>query len=187
INAMMKQKLDAEKPVATNGTSQRQTLKMMQLSITTCLSGKLWNDQLTSKASKLEAAVQTEYKNTRESVQGSELTTKGKTLFEVLQASEKLHKELDLKEGETVCLKGENKVLAERASHVQYMVRIPPGESADELPLSAPAPCGDMREASHKDGKTSKHPGIPWAMSLQTANSLTPEATPVAPDTKKKT
>uniref|UniRef100_A0A803SYC2 Reverse transcriptase domain-containing protein n=1 Tax=Anolis carolinensis TaxID=28377 RepID=A0A803SYC2_ANOCA len=45
--------------------------------------------------------------------------------------------------------------------------------------------CGDMREASHKDGKTSKHPGVPWATSLQTANSLTLEVTQVAPDTKK--
>uniref|UniRef100_A0A803TL74 Cadherin EGF LAG seven-pass G-type receptor 3 n=1 Tax=Anolis carolinensis TaxID=28377 RepID=A0A803TL74_ANOCA len=33
--------------------------------------------------------------------------------------------------------------------------------SVDELPLSAPAPCGDMREASHKDGKNIKTSGCP--------------------------
>ncbi|XP_044282632.1 geminin isoform X1 [Varanus komodoensis] len=155
----MKPKVDAEKQLATkqvstskaNGTSQRQTLKMIQPSITGCLVGraneqtkssikrKLWSDQLISKSSKSEASVETEYRNIRGSIQASDLTSKGnpsprywkelaeerrKALYEVLQENEKLHKEIELKDGEIARLKEENGELVELASHVQYMANM---------------------------------------------------------------
>ncbi|XP_028593394.2 geminin isoform X2 [Podarcis muralis] len=162
MNSRMKQKLDVEKPLATKAstsnsstsnkscTSQRQTLKMIQPSITGCLVGrakeqakssikrKLWSDQLTSKASKPEVAVETEHRTVR-GVQASDLTVKGnpssrywkelaeerrKALYEVLQENEKLHKEIELKDGEIARLKEENEELAELASHVQYMANM---------------------------------------------------------------
>nr|XP_034981060.1 geminin isoform X1 [Zootoca vivipara] len=163
MNSRMKQKLDVEKPLATkqastsntstsnkNCTSQRQTLKMIQPSITGCLVGrakedkssvkrKIWSDQLTSKVSKPEVAVETEHRTAKGVLQASDLTVKGnpssrywkelaeerrKALYEVLQENEKLHKEIELKDGEIVCLKKENEELAELASHVQYMANM---------------------------------------------------------------
>nr|XP_016848460.1 PREDICTED: LOW QUALITY PROTEIN: geminin [Anolis carolinensis] len=157
MNSRVKQKLDAEEPITTkqasrsntNSTSQRQTLKMIQPSITGCLVGrsnegkssikrKIWSDQMTSKASKPETAVEKEHINTSV-LQASDLTTKvwkvilhlnierevaeerRKALYEVLQENEKLHKEIELKDGEISRLKEENEELAELANHVQYM------------------------------------------------------------------
>ncbi|XP_033010603.1 geminin isoform X1 [Lacerta agilis] len=159
MNSRMKQKLDVEKPLATkqastsnkNCTSQRQTLKMIQPSITGCLVGrakeqakssikrKLWSDQLSSKASKPEVAIETEYKTVKGVLQASDLTVKGnpsslywkelaeerrKALYDVLQENEKLHKEIELKDAEIAYLKEENEELAELASHVQYMANM---------------------------------------------------------------
>nr|XP_060630895.1 geminin isoform X1 [Anolis sagrei ordinatus] len=157
MNSRVKQKLGAEEPITTkqasrsntDSTSQRQTLKMIQPSITGCLVGrsnegkssikrKLWSDQMTSKASKPEAAVEKEHRNTGV-IQASDLTTKGnpssqywkevaeerrKALYEVLQENEKLHKEIELKDGEISRLKEENEELAELANHVQYMTNM---------------------------------------------------------------
>ncbi|XP_042320358.1 geminin [Sceloporus undulatus] len=158
MNSRAKQKLDAQEPTTTkasrsntNCTSQRQTLKMIQPSITGCLVGrsneqakpsikrKLWSDQTISKTSKPESVVEKEYTNTSRDLQASDLTTKGnpspqywkelaeqrrKALYDVLQENEKLHKEIELKEGEIVHLKEENKELMELANHVQYMANM---------------------------------------------------------------
>uniref|UniRef100_A0A803TDV5 Geminin DNA replication inhibitor n=1 Tax=Anolis carolinensis TaxID=28377 RepID=A0A803TDV5_ANOCA len=142
MNSRVKQKLDAEEPITTkvkkqqsntNSTSQRQTLKMIQPSITGCLVGrsnegkssikrKIWSDQMTSKASKPETAVEKEHINTSV-LQASDLTTKG--ILEVAEERRKalyeLHKEIELKDGEISRLKEENEELAELANHVQYM------------------------------------------------------------------
>ncbi|XP_053106710.1 geminin isoform X2 [Hemicordylus capensis] len=158
MNSRMKQKLEAEESSTVKGstsnassTFQRQTLKMIQPSITGCLVGrinkqtkssikrKLWSDPPISKASKPEVAVETEYRNTTGVIQASDLTVKGnpssrywkelaeerrKALYEVLQENEKLHKEIELKDGEIACLKEENEELAELAGHVQYMANM---------------------------------------------------------------
>uniref|UniRef100_A0ABM5GAY0 Geminin isoform X2 n=1 Tax=Pogona vitticeps TaxID=103695 RepID=A0ABM5GAY0_9SAUR len=158
MNSRVKQKLDDEKPIAVkvstnnrNYKSERQTLKMIQPSITGCLVGraneqtkstikrKLRSDQLVSKASKSEVTIEMKYKNTGGVIQASDLTTKGnpssrywkelaeerrKALYEVLQENEKLHKEIEVKEAEIAHLKEENEELAELASHVQYMTNM---------------------------------------------------------------
>ncbi|XP_063155060.1 geminin isoform X2 [Candoia aspera] len=155
MNSKMKQQSNTEKhPTVkqvstsnTNCTSQRQTLKMIQPSITGCLVGraneakssvkkKFWSDQLISKASKPEAADKMEHRNIRGTIQPSDLTAKGnpsyqywkelaeerrKALYEVLQENEKLHQEIELKDSEIARLKEENEELAELAGHVHYM------------------------------------------------------------------
>ncbi|XP_061449558.1 geminin isoform X3 [Rhineura floridana] len=214
MNSRMKQKLDAEKPLvtkastsSTNSTSQRQTLKMIQPSVTGCLVGrtseqaklsikrKLWSDQLTSKASKSEVAVETEYRNVRGGVQASDLTAKGnpssqywkelaeerrKALYEVLQENEKLHKEIELKDGEIAHLKEENEELAELAGHVQYMAnmierltgQVPESlEALKNLDLEEIAYEGDSAE-EELDGKSE---GEPSQLSSNSADLLTNE------------
>ena len=157
MNSRVKQKLDDEKPVAVkvsasnaNYRSQRQTLKMIQPSITGCLVGrtneqakssikrKFRVDQFVSKASKSEVTIETKCRNSGV-IQASDLTTKGnpsshywkelaeerrKALYEVLKENEKLHKEIEVKEVEIARLKEENEELAELASHVQYMANM---------------------------------------------------------------
>ncbi|XP_066482129.1 geminin isoform X3 [Tiliqua scincoides] len=160
MSSRMKQKPDAEKSSVTkqgstsntNGAPQRQTLKMIQPSISGCLVGranetkssikrKLWSDQLASKTSRPETAVELEHRV----VKASDLMAKGnpssqywkelaeerrKALYEVLQENEKfinlsqLHKEIELKDGEIARLKEENEELAELAGHVQYMANM---------------------------------------------------------------
>ncbi|XP_058034125.1 geminin isoform X3 [Ahaetulla prasina] len=157
MNSKMKPQSNTEKPSVkqvstnkTNCTSQRQTLKMIQPSITGCLVGrtneakssikkKCGNDQLISKVSKPEAADKIEYRNTRGAIQPSDLTAKGnpsfqywkelaeerrKALHEVLQENEKLHQEIELKTSEIARLKEENEELAELADHVHYMANM---------------------------------------------------------------
>ncbi|XP_039181358.1 geminin [Crotalus tigris] len=157
MNSKMKQQSNTEKhPSAkvstsiTNCTSQRQTLKMIQPSITGCLVGraneakssvkkKFWNDQLISNVSKPEAADKIEHRNIRGAIQPSDLTVKGnpsfqywkelaeerrKALHEVLQENEKLHQEIELKNSEIARLKEENEELAELAGHVHYMANM---------------------------------------------------------------
>ncbi|KAM3839208.1 geminin isoform 1-T1 [Vipera latastei] len=158
MNSKMKQQSNTEKhPPAkqvstsiTNCTSQRQTLKMIQPSITGCLVGraneakssvkkKFWNDQLISNVSKPETADKIEHRNIRGAIQPSDLTAKGnpsfqywkelaeerrKALHEVLQENEKLHEEIELKNSEIARLKEENEELTELAGHVHYMANI---------------------------------------------------------------
>ncbi|KAJ6664445.1 hypothetical protein lerEdw1_007102 [Lerista edwardsae] len=156
MTSRMKQKPNIETSTTkaptsnTNGVFQRQTLKMIQPSITGCLVGrakeqtkssikrKLWNDQFASKTSRPETA-ELEHRNAKGGVQASDLTAKGspsshywkelaeerrKALYDVLQENEKLHKEIELKDGEIAHLKEENEELAELAGHVQYMANM---------------------------------------------------------------
>ncbi|XP_032079381.1 geminin [Thamnophis elegans] len=156
MNSKMKPQSNTEKHPSvkqvstnnTNCTSQRQTLKMIQPSITGCLVGRTneakssikknsWNDQLISK--KPEAADKIEQRNVRGAIQPSDLTTKGnpsfqywkelaeerrKALHEVLQENEKLHQEIELKTSEIARLKEENEELSELAGHVHYMANM---------------------------------------------------------------
>ncbi|XP_074128954.1 geminin isoform X2 [Sminthopsis crassicaudata] len=101
---------------------------------------KLWNDQVTSKSSNTDVALDPEHSE-NENLEGvsqeafdlmikenpppqywKEVAEKRrKALYEVLQENEKLHKEIEQKDNEIAHLKEENKELAELAGHVQYM------------------------------------------------------------------
>ncbi|XP_075441688.1 geminin [Ascaphus truei] len=131
----------------------RRTLKVIQQSAAGCLVGrvkepakgfstkrKLWNDQFTSKKAKVEVAVDPEHRENRSiSSEAFDLMVtenpsfqywKGvaeerrKALYEALQENEKLHKEIELKDGEIAHLKQENDELKELAEHVQYMANM---------------------------------------------------------------
>ncbi|NWI21110.1 GEMI protein, partial [Crypturellus soui] len=130
-------------------TAPRRTLKMIQPSAAGCLVGrhneekssikrKLWNSKLTPKACKTEAAVDNEQENdtTDDVIQAADLMTKSipssqywkevaeqrrKALYEVLQENEKLHKEIEKKDGEIASLKEENEELLSLAEHLRYM------------------------------------------------------------------
>ncbi|XP_054841233.1 geminin isoform X2 [Eublepharis macularius] len=155
MNSRVKQKAEADKSLAakastgnTNGPFQRQTLKMIQPSVTGCLvgraneqvqtsiKGKLRSEQSISKVCKPASAMVSEHRNAKGVVQASDLMVKGnpssvywkelaeerrKALYEVLQENEKLHKEIEFKDSEIARLKEENEELAQLASHVQYM------------------------------------------------------------------
>ncbi|XP_015270218.1 PREDICTED: geminin [Gekko japonicus] len=156
MNSRVKQKAEADKSLtakasagSSNGPFQRQTLKMIQPSITGCLvgrtnkvqssiKGKLWSEQSIPNVSK-SASATSEHRNTKGVIQASDLMVKGnpssvywkelaeerrKALYEVLQENERLHKEIELKDAEIACLKKENEELAELAGHVQYMANI---------------------------------------------------------------
>ncbi|XP_074002808.1 geminin [Numenius arquata] len=133
----------------TCSAAPRRTLKMIQPSATGCLVGrrnekkssvkrKLCNNKLTSKACKAEVAVDKEQENesTNDVIQAVDLMIKGspssqywkevaeerrKALYEVLQENEKLHKEIEQKDGEIARLKEENEELMSLAEHVHYM------------------------------------------------------------------
>ncbi|KFV55721.1 Geminin, partial [Gavia stellata] len=133
---------------STCSAPPRRTLKMIQPSATGCLVGrrnekkssvkrKLWNNKFTSKACKAEVSVDKEQENENMNViQDVDLMIKGspssqywkelaeerrKALYEVLQENEKLHKEIEQKDGEIACLKEENEELMSLAEHVHYM------------------------------------------------------------------
>ncbi|XP_009576525.1 PREDICTED: geminin [Fulmarus glacialis] len=136
----------------TCSAAPRRTLKMIQPSATGCLVGrrnekkssvkrKLWNNKFTSKACKAEVSVdkEQENENMNDVIQAVDLMTKGspssqywkevaeerrKALYEVLQENEKLHKEIEQKDGEIACLKEENEELMSLAEHVHYMTSI---------------------------------------------------------------
>uniref|UniRef100_A0A8C9ENY6 Geminin DNA replication inhibitor n=1 Tax=Pavo cristatus TaxID=9049 RepID=A0A8C9ENY6_PAVCR len=126
----------------------RRTLKMIQPSAKGCLVGrcnekkssvkrKLWNNRLTSSACKTEASVdkEQENENTDGVIQAVDLIKKSpssqywkevaeerrKALYEVLQENEKLHKEIEQKDGEIARLKEENEELMSLAEHVHYL------------------------------------------------------------------
>ncbi|NWX20419.1 GEMI protein, partial [Aegotheles bennettii] len=134
---------------ATCSAAPRRTLKMIQPSATGCLVGrrnekkssvkrKLWNNKFTSKACKAEVSLdkEQENENMNDVVQAIDLMIEGspssqywkelaeerrKALYEVLQENEKLHKEIELKDGEIARLKEENEELMSLAEHVHYM------------------------------------------------------------------
>ncbi|NXV28620.1 GEMI protein, partial [Rissa tridactyla] len=136
----------------TCSAAPRRTLKMIQPSATGCLVGrpnekkssvkrKLWNNKLTSKACKAEVSVDKEQENesTNDVIQAVDLMIKGspssqywkelaeerrKALYEVLQENEKLHKEIEQKDGEIARLKEENEELMSLAEHVHYMTSV---------------------------------------------------------------
>ncbi|KGL94023.1 Geminin, partial [Charadrius vociferus] len=133
----------------TCSAAPRQTLKMIQPSAAGCLVGrrnekkssvkrKLWNNKFTSKACKAEVPgdKEQENENTKDVIQAVDLMIKGspssqywkevaeerrKALYEVLQENEKLHKEIEQKDGEIARLKEENEELMSLAEHVHYM------------------------------------------------------------------
>ncbi|NXJ78366.1 GEMI protein, partial [Trogon melanurus] len=133
----------------TCGAAPRRTLKMIQPSATGCLvgrrnekkssvKGKLWNSKLTPKTCKAEVSVDKdqENKDVNDVTQPVDLMIEGspssrywkevaeerrKALYEVLQENEKLHKEIEQKDGEIARLKEENEELLSLAEHVHYM------------------------------------------------------------------
>ncbi|NXY63011.1 GEMI protein, partial [Callaeas wilsoni] len=130
--------------------ASRQTLKMIQPSTAGSLVGrrnekkssvrrKLWNNKFVSKACKAEVSVDKEQENETDVIQAVDLMTKGspspqywkevaeerrKALYEVLQENEKLHKEIEQKDGEIARLKEENEELMSLAEHVHYMTSV---------------------------------------------------------------
>ncbi|NXT46059.1 GEMI protein, partial [Pluvianellus socialis] len=131
----------------TCSAAPRRTLKMIQPSATGCLVGrrnekkssakrKLWNNKFTSKACKAGVSVDKEQENTNDVIEAADLMIKGspssqywkevaeerrRALYEVLQENEKLHKEIEQKDGEIARLKEENEELMSLAEHVHYM------------------------------------------------------------------
>ncbi|XP_042692277.1 geminin [Centrocercus urophasianus] len=141
----------------------RRTLKMIQPSAKGSLVGrcnekkssvkrKLWNNRLTSSACKAEESVdrEQENENTDDVIQAVDLIKKSpssqywkevaeerrKALYEVLQENEKLHKEIEQKDGEIARLKEENEELMSLAEHVHYltsMIERLTGQESDNL------------------------------------------------------
>ncbi|NWH26944.1 GEMI protein, partial [Grus americana] len=175
--------------------ASRRTLKMIQPSATGCLVGrrnekkssvkrKLQNNKLTSKACKAEMSVdkEQENENMNDAIQAIDLMIKGspssqywkelaeerrKALYEVLQENEKLHKEIEQKDGEIARLKEENEELMSLAEHVHYMTSMIErltGEAPDNLEtLKSLAPeeseqenkelnCGDDADSTSSEG-----------------------------------
>ncbi|NWV53821.1 GEMI protein, partial [Daphoenositta chrysoptera] len=134
----------------TCSAAPRQTLKMIQPSAAGSLVGrrnekkssvrrKLWNNKFASKACKAEVSVDKEQENEDDVIQAVDLMMKGspssqywkevaeerrKALYEVLQENEKLHKEIEQKDGEIARLKEENEELMSLAEHVHYMTSV---------------------------------------------------------------
>ncbi|XP_072267699.1 geminin isoform X2 [Pyxicephalus adspersus] len=157
-------------------TTQRRTLKVIQPSATGQLVGrakepvknstkrKLWNDQVTLKKAKLEVAVDPEQReNADASNEAYELMVKEtpsnqywkelaeerrKALYEALQENEKLHKEIERKDGEIARLKQENDELTELAGHVQYMANL-----IERLTGSAPQSLEDLKNLDLEEAR----------------------------------
>ncbi|NWU41886.1 GEMI protein, partial [Hylia prasina] len=134
----------------TCSAAPRQTLKMIQPSAAGSLVGrrnekkssvrrKLWNNKSASKACKADLSVDKEQANENNVIQAEDLMMKGspssqywkemaeerrKALYEVLQENEKLHKEIEQKDGEIARLKEENEELMSLAEHVHYMTSV---------------------------------------------------------------
>ncbi|XP_065609184.1 geminin isoform X1 [Cyrtonyx montezumae] len=133
---------------AACSAAPRRTLKMIQPSARGCLVGrcnekkssvkrKLWNNRLTSSACKAETSVDKEQENENidDGVQAVDLIKKSpssqywkevaeerrRALYEVLQENEKLHKEIEQKDGEIARLKEENEELMSLAEHVNFL------------------------------------------------------------------
>ncbi|NXY82351.1 GEMI protein, partial [Alcedo cyanopectus] len=155
----------------------RRTLRMIQPSATGCLVGrrnekkssvkrKLLNNKLTSKTCKAVVSVDKEQENedVNNGVQVVDLMMKGipssqywkemaeerrKALYEVLQENEKLHKEIEQKDGEIARLKEENEELMSLAEHVHYMTSVIErltGQAPDSLETLESLPLGESKE-----------------------------------------
>lgn len=161
-----------DKPEAT----QRRTLQVIQPSATGHLVGrvkeptknstkrKLWNDQVTLKKAKVEIAVDPEQRENADcSSQAYELMVKEtpsvqywkelaeerrKALYEALQENEKLHKDIELKDGEIARLKQENDELLELAGHVQHMANL-----IERLTGSAPQSLEDLKNLDLEEAR----------------------------------
>lgn len=156
-------------------TAQRRTLKVIQQSSTGQLVGrstetknstkrKLWNDQNTSKKAKVEIAVDPEHRENKDcSNEAYELMVKEnptfqywkelaeerrKALYDVLQENEKLHKDIELKDGEIARLQQENDELVELAGHVQYMANL-----IERLTGSAPQSLEDLKNLDLEEAR----------------------------------
>ncbi|XP_069469729.1 geminin [Ambystoma mexicanum] len=167
-------------------TAQRRTLQPIQPSASGCLVGrqneskhstkrKLWNDQFSSKKSKVEIAIHQEHNENLDGVSQEAYSLmvketppvqywkeiaeeRRKALYEVLQENEKLHKEIELKDGEIARLKEENDELAELAEHVQFMANMIQrltGQAPDSIEalknLEFDASCDDTAEYSDSE------------------------------------
>ncbi|KAM5158083.1 geminin [Mantella aurantiaca] len=156
--------------------AQRRTLKVIQQSATGQLVGrakepaknsnkrKLWNDQVTLKKAKLEIAVDPEQRENANCLnEAYELMVKEtptnqywkelaeerrKALYEALQENEKLHKEIEFKDGEISRLKQENDELVELAEHVQYMANL-----IERLTGSAPQSLEDLKNLDLEEAR----------------------------------
>ncbi|XP_019379343.1 PREDICTED: geminin [Gavialis gangeticus] len=137
---------------STCRSAPRRTLTMIQPSAAGCLVGrgnqptkssikrKLWNNHLTSKSCKAEVVKrEQENESLNDITQAVDLMVKKsppsqywkevaeerrKALYEVLQENEKLHKEIEQKDGEIAHLKEENDELLLLAEHVRYMTNM---------------------------------------------------------------
>ncbi|XP_056377289.1 geminin isoform X2 [Hyla sarda] len=153
----------------------RRTLKVIQPSATGQLIGrtaeaknstkrKLWNGQVISKKAKVEIAVDPEQRENKDcSDEAYELMVKEnptqlywkelaeerrKALYEVLQENEKLHKVIELKDGEISQLKQENDELLQLAGHVQYMANL-----IERLTGSAPQSLDDLKNLDLEEAR----------------------------------
>ncbi|KAF1629526.1 UNVERIFIED_CONTAM: Geminin, partial [Eudyptes robustus] len=153
---------------------------------------KLWNNKLASKACKAEVSVdkEQENENMNDVIQAVDLMIKGspssqywkevaeerrKALYEVLQENEKLHKEIEQKDGEIACLKEENEELMSLAEHVHYMASVierltgqaPDNlETLESLALEEPKQeneefnCGDDADSTSEEGPSQVSCGL---------------------------
>ncbi|XP_051466067.1 geminin [Apus apus] len=181
----------------TCSAAPRRTLKMIQPSATGCLVGrrnekkssvkrKLWNNKFTSKACKAEVSVDKEQENDnmKDVIQAVDLMMKGspspqywkevaeerrKALYEVLQENEKLHKEIEQKDGEIARLKEENEELMALAEHVHYMTSMIErltGQAPDNLALEESEleneefNCGDNADSTSEEGPSQESRGL---------------------------
>ncbi|XP_009323190.1 PREDICTED: geminin isoform X2 [Pygoscelis adeliae] len=186
----------------TCSAAPRRTLKMIQPSATGCMIGrrnektsvkrKLWNNKFTSKACKAEVSVdkEQENENMNDVIQAVDLIIKGspssqywkevaeerrKALYEVLQENEKLHKEIEQKDGEIARLKEENEELMSLAEHVHYMASMierltgqaPDNlETLESLALEEPKQeneefnCGDDEDSTSEEGPSQVSCGL---------------------------
>ncbi|ETE72533.1 Geminin [Ophiophagus hannah] len=130
MNSKMKPQSNTEKHPSvkvsannTNCTSQRQTLKMIQPSITGCLVGRA--NEYVCAGTELECTYGFFPPGNPSFQYWKELAEeRRKALHEVLQENEKLHQEIELKTSEIARLKEENEELAELAGHVHYMANM---------------------------------------------------------------
>ncbi|XP_063779346.1 geminin isoform X2 [Pseudophryne corroboree] len=157
-------------------TAQRGTLKVIQPSATGQLVGrakentknstkrKIWNDQIISKKAKVEVAVDPELRENKGcSNEAYDLMVREnptyqywkelaeerrKALYKVLQENEKLHKEIEHRDGEIARLKQENDELTELAGHVQYMANL-----IERLTGSAPESLEDLKNLDLEEAR----------------------------------
>ncbi|NXA10000.1 GEMI protein, partial [Sapayoa aenigma] len=185
----------------TCSAAPRRTLKMIQPSAAGSLVGrrnekkssakrKLWNNKFASKACKAEVSVDTEQENEHDVIQAVDLMVKGspspqywkevaeerrKALYEVLQENEKLHKEIEQKDGEIAHLKEENEELMSLAEHVHYMTSMIEkltGQAPDNLETleslaveeskqeNEEHNCGDEADSSSEEGPSQVSSGL---------------------------